>query len=324
MTIPPGEMTDASISRVRPIDKIEGINRKLLAYLIGVLGLLGVAWFPQPMGNHPPFTFWWWVWLTSALISGIASFATVQYENSNKIQNIRSVRDQREIDLKTAHSKTEEELVSEGIRLLADERQQNLATLEALVRPLVHDLPRLVSLPETEKEPEASTILNRLIGVFAQVISSNGWDVKANYYQVKGFGRGRHLKRADQTGVHAREEFKRTTQDLESSAVVERVLAGTYTWCRDTNSEEERTTWSLEPERHRTYQAFISIPVKSGDQPIGMLSVNAAKPDVLMEHHIDFLRNVAIIIAAIDPFLGNGTYDQDNDDSAAQNVEGPQ
>lgn len=324
MTTLQNPVRDADNIRIRPIDKVEGINRKIAAYSLGVLSLLGVAWFPQNMSNHPPVTFWWWVWLILSLISGLGSFAPVQYENSTKLRRVEKLRDQQEIDLKEDHARAEEDLVREGIRRLADERQQNLATLEALVGPLVHDLPRLAALPDSELESEASTILNRLIGVFAQVISSNGLDVKANYYRLQGAGKGRHLKRADQTGVHAREEFKKTTQDPESTAVVERVLAGTYTWCEDTNSKEEQTKWVLDAQRHRTYHAFISVPVKSGNQSIGMLSVNAVKPGVLMKHHIDFLRNVAIIIAAIDPFLGKGTYDRNytGDDAVAES-EGP-
>lgn len=269
---------------------------RIIAYGIAAASLVGMTYaMDQWKQIVPTDTLKWWIFCCLSFITAIASLLAVFVESRLERANLEAAYEQRE-----------EDLVKEAAEILATERARHLANLETIVAPIVDGLPAL--LTSSEQDLSARSLLNRLLGACKSHLSSNGSDASANYYVLTGNRRGKFLTRADQTGLYARPNFRKTKDDPESTAVVDRVLAGTPAFCRNTSDPDEQRKWALNPAIERNYKAFISVPVISSpdEDPLGMLSVNCSTLDVLQEHDVRFLNAVGKMLIVLHPYLQIG------------------
>lgn len=122
----------------------------------------------------------------------------------------------------------------------------------------------------------------------------------ANVYRLEG----QRLLRINRSAGTARPQFAKTRgkkpEAIEESAVVDRVMGCQVTICEDVKDPDKRTTLKL-ADIDRNYRSFISVPIVRGDgTPYGMISLNSTKKNGLRAVHLNYLQNLAVLIAALE------------------------
>ncbi|GAA4192006.1 hypothetical protein GCM10022219_11660 [Microbacterium oryzae] len=139
----------------------------------------------------------------------------------------------------------------------------------------------------------------------------------ANVYQLSGD----RLIRVNRAADTARDEFvksrKTTPRAVEESHVVDRVKSGELAICEDVQSADSRATLKL-ADGERNYRSFIAVPILRSDRSVyGMISLNSQKKNGLSDVHLQYLNNVARLIAALDSV--NTSSNNANNASVRQN-----
>lgn len=131
-------------------------------------------------------------------------------------------------------------------------------------------------------------------------VSTDGVDSDANYYRLGG----NQLLCVNRRSGTARESFTksrlRSPNEVEESAVIERLLAKKAVLCKDTWARRERRRLALADPR-RKYRSFVSVPAIDGSGNVrGMLSVNSSRKGAFGQLHVAYLEEMTRLILALE------------------------
>lgn len=187
---------------------------------------------------------------------------------------------------------------------LRDRSRVEGALIANIKRTLVPAATKLMSA--VHRQPEINELEASIIAVLHNLRSFVGGSAAhadANLYALEGEGRlGTRLVRLHGSDTDARAEFKKTKgtspRQIEEAAAVDRVLNGEYAFCPDVRNQKQRQLLKIEERRpNHQYVAFMSVPVMHENKPIGMLSVNATRTNLIKEVHQDYLNAVAKLLS---------------------------
>ena len=133
-------------------------------------------------------------------------------------------------------------------------------------------------------------VIQKILGAATQLTGGTG--VRANLYRLasgKNGGVGdlriaSSVGRADQP----RREFPRRRGTARDRAVHDMIDAGNYDFQEDVQAMSDSSLF-----RGRQYRSYISITIKAGDRPLGMVTVDAPEPQRFDRTHVGILLALA-------------------------------
>lgn len=213
------------------------------------------------LGRRPQQDGWYWTWNVVALVSLTASAILSGLKNSRSEKTARMAR--REFQV----------------------------TVNDTLGPLVRELGRLAAMPEQERQRSTRSVIMLALSVTTGVTEASR--VRATLYKI-GERNGAQALVPDLSvgrGDNAQSVFVRGTR--EGDDVWKVIDTDTPAFCPDV-VREPPTGWDAS--RKRDYRTFISVGVRRGDEPVGMLTINAPTPGDLTQEDVGTMQVIAALL----------------------------
>ncbi|WP_448062843.1 GAF domain-containing protein [Cellulomonas hominis] len=181
-------------------------------------------------------------------------------------------------------------------RVAADARDEFRLTLYDQFAPISRQLSLMATVPAADRKIELGKTIRDALNCAVGLTPAE--KVRATYFKRVEHPESVPAFEPDATagrGDPPQSVFRRDPTDVEGWPVWESAEADRPRFCRDVQSEPP-PGWDVT--KVRKYRTFITVPVRSGDDLVGLLTVNAPKPGDLSEDDVGTMWVIAGLVGA--------------------------